>query len=625
FNGPPLLERVGFSIERGQRIGLVGRNGEGKSTLLRLLSGEIDPDQGEIVRSQGLTTARLPQEVPEEFAGTVFDQVAGGLEDLGALVAEYHHVTTELAVRETPALHGRLDRIGHELEVRGGWQMHRRVDTILSQMGFDADAEVAQLSAGWKRRVLLARALVCRPDLLLLDEPTNHLDLEAILWVEDFLSRYDGTFVLITHDRALIRRLATRVLDLDCGRLTSWDCGYDGYCTRKDAALKAEARQQALFDKRLAEEETWIRQGIKARRTRNEGRVRKLDEMRQSRRERRERPGEARIEIQGAEASGRLIAEAKGITFAYGDRTIVRDFSTLVFRGDRVGILGPNGSGKTTLLKLLLGELSPEGGRIRHGTRLEVAYFDQLHAQLNEEKSVVENVSPGSDFVLSGGKKRHVLGYLADFLFPPDRARSLVKFLSGGERNRLLLARLFTRPSNVLVMDEPTNDLDAETLELLEERLLDYSGTILLVSHDREFLNNVVTSTLVFEGEADLKEYAGGYDDWLVQRKQSAPSVVNAAPPAEPKTTPVTSKQRRAPAERPRRLSYADQRELESLPEKIEALEARQRELHETMSDPAFYQQDRAAIVELHGQLESIQRELAAAYDRWESLESRAK
>jgi len=621
FDGPPLVERASFSIGRGQRIGLVGRNGEGKSTLLRLLHGEIEPDEGEVVRSQGLTTARLPQEVPGELAGTVFDQVAGGLKDLGALVTEYHRTTAQLAAGATSALHRQLDRIGQELEVRGGWQMHRRVETVISQMNFDPDAEVAGLSAGWKRRVLLARALVRRPDLLLLDEPTNHLDLEAICWLEDWLSRYDGAFLLVTHDRVLIRRLATRILDLDCGRLSSWTCDYDTYRTRKEAALQAQDRQQALFDKRLAQEETWIRRGIKARRTRNEGRARRLQAMRETRRLRPERPGEARIEIQEAEAPGRLVIEAKGVIFCYGDRAIVRDFSTLVLRGDRVGILGRNGSGKTTLLKLLLGELSPAGGRIRHGTRLEVACFDQLHAQLEDEKSVAENVAQGSDFVLVGGRKRHVLGCLADFLFPPDRARTPVKFLSGGERNRLLLARLFTKPSNVLVMDEPTNDLDAETLELLEERLLDYSGTILLVSHDREFLNNVVTSTLVFEREADVKEYAGGYDDWLVQRKQSArPSEPDA--PAASKKAPARSGKRHPAADRPRRLTYAEKLELESLPEKIEAMEERQRELHQTMSDPAFYQQDRDTIVQLHARQESLGRELAAAYERWEKLES---
>ena len=621
LDGPPLLDGVGFSIERGERIGLVGRNGEGKSTLLRLLHGEIEPDGGEVVRSQGFTTARLPQEVPRELEGTVFDQLAGGLEELGELVAEYHRAAAELAAGGTSALNNRLDRIGHELEIRGGWEMQRRVDMVISQMGLDADARVAQLSAGWKRRVLLARALVRRPDLLLLDEPTNHLDLEAILWLEDFLSRYEGTFLLITHDRMLIRRLATRILDLDRGTLTSWTCDYDNYRARRDAALKAEARQQALFDKRLAQEEAWIRQGIKARRTRNEGRARRLMAMRQSRRDRRQQPGEARIEIQEGEASGRVVIRAAGVAFGYDDHAIARDFSTLVLRGDRVGILGPNGSGKTTLLKLLLGELTPTAGSVRHGTRLEIASFDQLHAELDEEKSVAENVGLGSDFVVISDRKRHILGYLADFLFPPERARTLVKWLSGGERNRLCLARLFAKPSNVLVLDEPTNDLDAETLELLEERLLDYSGTILLVSHDREFLNNVVTSTLVFQPEAEIKEYAGGYDDWLVQRKEPSPPAAAAAE-SESKTPAVRSADPPPTPDRPRRLTYAERRELESLPERLEALESRQRELHETMADPAFYQQDRDTIVEFNTELESVDRQLAAAYARWEELES---
>ena len=621
LDGKLLLQKANLAIEPGQRIGLVGRNGEGKSTLLKLIHGEIEPDDGEIVRSQGLITARLPQEVPVGLAGTVFDQVAAGLEELGELVAEYHHVSAQLADEETSSLHNRLDRIGHELEVRGGWKMHLHVDTVISQMGFDADAEVSEMSAGWKRRVLLAKALVRRPNLLLLDEPTNHLDVEAICWLEDFLSRYDGTFMLITHDRMLIRRLATRILDLDCGNLTCWTCDYDTYRQRKDAALKAQTRQQALFDKRLAQEEAWIRQGIKARRTRNEGRAKRLGEMREARRGRRQRPGEARIEIQQAEASGRLVIQTKRLSFSYGDRPIVRDFSSLVFRGDRVGILGPNGSGKTTLIKLLLGELAPTSGNIRHGVRLEVACFDQLYAQLDEDKSVAENVGQGNDSVVIGGKQRHVLGYLADFLFPPERARTLVKWLSGGERNRLLLARLFTKPSNLLVLDEPTNDLDAETLELLEERLLDYSGTVLLVSHDREFLNNVVTSTLVFEGQADLKEYAGGYDDWLVQRKEAA-TYLETPPGADSKKPSPKTDKRKTTADRPRRLTYAEKLELESLPEKIEQLETQQREFHETMADPQFYQQDRERIVTINTRLKAVEDELSAAYRRWEKLEA---
>ena len=614
FTGPPLLDGVNLTMDPGERVCLVGRNGEGKSTLMRLIHGELEPDDGEVTRAQGLVTARLTQEVPKELSGTTYDQVAAGLGERGDLLGEYHRVSHQLALEGSGAAERRLDQLGQALEVDGGWQMHREVETVISQMKLDPDAEISELSVGMRRRVLLAKTLVSHPDILLLDEPTNHLDLEAITWLEEFLCRYDRTLLFVTHDRMFLRRLATRILDLDRGRLTSWPCGYDTFVKRKEAALEAEAGQQALFDKRLAREETWIRQGIKARRTRNEGRVRALVKMRDVRRDRREQPGTARIGIQEAQRSGRLVIKAREVTFGYDDRPVIRDFSTIVMRGDRVGILGPNGSGKTTLLRLLLGELEPRQGQVRHGTRLEVVYFDQLHAQLDEDKTVEENVGQGSDSVLVNGTKKHILGYLADFLFPADRARSLVRRLSGGERNRLLLARLFTKPSNVLVMDEPTNDLDAETLELLEERLLDYSGTILLVSHDREFLNNVVTSTLVFEGEARVKEYAGGYDDWLAQRKLESPGAPEKAPAKPKKPRPAT--------ERVRRLSYHEKREVEALPELIETLEADQERLHEVMSDPAFYQGDRDEIVEVTGELKSVQERLAEVYERWETLEA---
>jgi ATP-binding cassette subfamily F protein uup len=617
FTGPPLLDEVNLTINPGEKVCLVGRNGEGKSTLMRLIHGEIEADDGEVTRAQGLVTARLTQEVPKGLSGTTYDQVAAGLGSRGDLLAEYHRVSHQLAVEGGGAAERRLDQLGQALEVDGGWQMHRAVETVISQMSLDPDAEIGELSVGMKRRVLLAKALVSSPDILLLDEPTNHLDLEAITWLEEFLARYERTLFFVTHDRMFLRRLATRILDLDRGRLTSWPCGYATYLKRKEAALEAEASQQALFDKRLAQEEAWIRQGIKARRTRNEGRVRALVKLRDVRRQRREQPDTARIGIQEAERSGRLVIKAQGVTFGYGQRPVIRDFSTIVIRGDRVGILGPNGSGKTTLLRLLLGDLEPQEGRVRHGTRLEVVYFDQLHAQLDEDKTVEENVGQGSDSVVVGGKKKHILGYLADFLFPADRARSLVRRLSGGERNRLLLARLFTKPSNVLVMDEPTNDLDAETLELLEERLMEYSGTILLVSHDREFLNNVVTSTLVFEGDARVKEYAGGYDDWLAQRALE--------PPSAPEKVPVKVKKPRPDAKRVRRLSYHEKRELEALPELIEKLEAEQERLHEAMSAPAFYQGNRDEIVAVTCELKSVEERLAEAYQRWERLEAFAR
>ena len=613
FSGSPLLDSASLTIEPSERVGLVGRNGEGKSTLLRIIHGRIEPDRGRIVRSQGVTTAMLDQVVPRRLAGTIFDLVAEGLGSHAQLLAEYHRISHRVAVEGGDALQRELHRLGHALETGGGWQAHRKVDAVLSRMELDPDAQVETLSAGMKRRVLLARALVAQPDVLLLDEPTNHLDIDAITRMEDSLLRHDGTVVFVTHDRVFLRKLATRIVDLDRGRLTSWTCDYPTYLKRKAASLEAEVDQQALFDKRLAAEEAWIRQGIKARRTRNEGRVTALKEMRNQRRDRREQPGVARMQLQEAQRSGRMVIEAKNVTFAYDDRPLVRSFSTLVMRGDRVGIIGPNGSGKTTLLKLLLKELQPSDGRIRHGTQLQVGYFDQLHAQLDEEKTVQENVTPGSDSVMVNGKKKHILGYLQDFLFSPERARSPVKQLSGGERNRLLLARLFTKPSNLLVMDEPTNDLDAETLELMEELLLEYSGTILLVSHDREFLNNVVTSTLVMEGDGQVKEYAGGYDDWLQQRKP-APIRQAEKPPAKPaKARPVK--------DRPRGLTYQQKRELESLPARIEELESQQERLHEVMSDPEFYRRQREQIVETTGELDEVERQLTDAYRRWETLE----
>ncbi|MHB8899934.1 MAG: ATP-binding cassette domain-containing protein [Thermoguttaceae bacterium] len=616
FNGPLLLDHVNLTVDAGERISLIGRNGEGKTTLMRVLHGELAPDRGESSRGQSVTTALVEQQVPENLDGSIYDVVAAGLDQQGKLLAEYHHISAQLAVGDDPSLHARFDRIGHQLELSGGWKIQQRVETVLSKMNLDADREVATLSAGMKRRVLLAKALVRNPDVLLLDEPTNHLDIATIEWLEEFLLKEVKTLVFVTHDRRFLRKLATRILDLDRGRLTSWDCGYDTYVERKEEALQAEAGQQAEFDKKLAQEERWIRTGILARRTRNEGRVRRLVDMRRQRSDRRQRTGTAKMQIQEADRSGRLVAQLKGVSFTYGNRPIVEDLSTLIMRGDRVGIMGPNGAGKTTLLRVILGELEPTGGTVRHGTNLQVAYFDQLHSQLDLQKSVVENLAHGGDHVLVGGKKKHVYGYLEDFLFTSDRAKSPVWQLSGGERNRLLLARLFARPANVMVMDEPTNDLDAETLDLLEEILLDYAGTVLLVSHDREFLNNVVTSTLVYEGPADVHEYAGGYDDWLVQRAASREADADLPKPEKPRLE--------KPRKRPegRRLTYAEKLELEKLPERIEALEADRQRVHEAMSAPDFYQQDRGAIVETADRLKAVELELTRVYGRWEELES---
>jgi ABC transport system ATP-binding/permease protein len=613
FRGPPLLDRATLSLEPGERVCLLGRNGAGKSTLLRLLQGELEPDQGEVIRQQGLRTAMLPQQVPRDLDGTIYDEVTRGVGPKAELLANYHTLANRLASNASEELQAELGRIQHALEADGGWSVHQQIEAVLSRMGLTPDALVANLSAGMKRRVLLARAIVGSPDLLVLDEPTNHLDIEAISWLEDFLLRYSGTLLFVTHDRALLRKLATRIVELDRGRLTSWSCDYATYLNRKEAALEAEAVQNALFDKKLAQEEVWIRTGIKARRTRNEGRVRALENLRRVRSDRRGQPGDVKMEIQESERTGRLVIEAKKVGFQYGERALIRDFSTMIMRGDRVGLIGPNGSGKTTLLRLLLGDLAPQSGSVRQGTNLEVAYFDQLHAQLDEAKSVRENVRDGSDSVTINGRSRHIIGYLEDFLFTPDQAAGPVSRLSGGERNRLLLARLFTKPSNVLVMDEPTNDLDMETLELLEDLLGDYAGTLLLVSHDREFLNNVVTSTLVLEGDGRVKEYAGGYDDWLMQRGEAAPLAAKPAP-ARPEQKP--------PPRRARRLTYKEQRELEALPQQIETLEAELGELHQVTADPAFYRKPAAEIIQVKARLESLQKEVAEAYRRWEELET---
>jgi ABC transport system ATP-binding/permease protein len=637
FRGPPVLDGANLVIEPGERVCLLGRNGSGKTSLLRLLHGEIEPDHGEIARQQGLATAILPQDVPQGLQGSVFDEVARGLGPRAGLLAEYHQVAHRLAVEGGDELHARLDRIQRDLEIDGGWRMHQEVEAVISRMDLQPDADVATFSAGMKRRVLLAKALVRGPDLLLLDEPTNHLDIDAIAWLEEFLLRYGGALLFVTHDRAFLRRLATRILDLDRGRLTSWECDYPTYVKRKDAALEAEEKQRAEFDKKLAKEEVWIRTGIQARRTRNEGRVRALEALREVRRARRDQPGEVRMELQDAQRSGRLVIEAKNVTFGYAGPTVIDGLTTAIMRGDRVGLIGPNGSGKTTLLRLLLGELQPRAGTVRHGTNLEVAYFDQLHAQLDDARSVRENVRDGADSVTINGKKRHVIGYLEDFLFTPEQAASPVARLSGGERNRLLLARLFTKPSNVLVMDEPTNDLDMETLELLENLLAEYPGTLLLVSHDREFLNNVVTSTLVLEGEGRVKEYAGGYDDWLRQRPAETPGATGEAgragqvfrnqrtgtADAPPPALSTEAKPSRPAKERPKRLTYMEQRELEALPGRIEVLEAQLAELHQVMAEPAFYRQDPAEIVKTKSRLQLLEKETAAAYARWEELEGR--
>ncbi|MES9899120.1 MAG: ATP-binding cassette domain-containing protein [Sedimenticola sp.] len=617
FGGPLLLDGVNLSIERGERICLLGRNGAGKSTLMKLIAGELQADDGEFSLQQSARVTRLTQEVPEGLVGSVFDVVAGGLGGLGDLVRNYHHVSVQLATDYSDELLEQLSRVQHDLEAADGWQSEQRVETAISRLSLDPDIEFQALSGGLKRRVLLARALVQGPDLLLLDEPTNHLDIESIDWLEEFLMGYDGTLLFVTHDRMFLRKLATRILELDRGQITDWPGDYENFLRRKAEMLNAEEKANARFDKKLAQEEVWIRQGIKARRTRNEGRVRALKAMREERGSRREQSGTVNMALQGAERSGKLVVEVEGLTYAWDSEPVVKDLTATILRGDRIGIIGPNGAGKTTLLNLLLGKLEPDSGKVKQGTKLEVAYFDQLRAVLDEEKTVQDNIAGGSDQVEINGHSKHVISYLQDFLFAPDRVRQPVKALSGGERNRLLLARLFAKPANVLVMDEPTNDLDVETLELLEELLLNYQGTLLLVSHDRAFLNNVVTSTLVFEGDGCINEYVGGYDDWLWQRQAMEKSK------AEKKSTPkAANKPVGEAAAKPKKLSYKDQRELDALPKRLEKLEEGVDQLQTTISDPTFYQQSAEEMAKANEQLQSLEAELAAAYERWEALEA---
>ena len=615
--GPLLLDGVDLAIEPGERIALIGRNGAGKSTLLRLLAGEHKPDDGEIRIEGGVRIARLEQEVPAGAAGSVFDVVAEGLGEMGKFLADYHHLIHADEI-DTDA----LAAVQAKIEDANGWSLDQRVTETLTKLDLDGDVDFAKLSGGMKRRVLLARALVSAPDLLLLDEPTNHLDIAAIDWLEGFLKAWQGALIFVTHDRRFLRALATRIIEIDRGQLTSWPGDWDNYLRRKEERLNAEAQENARFDKLLAQEEVWIRQGIKARRTRDEGRVRRLKAMRDERAQRRELTGNVRMEVAQATRSGKKVIEAKDVSFAFGDRTLVKDFSTTIMRGDRIGLIGANGSGKTTLLKLLLGDLQPQAGEIKIGTQLQVAYFDQYRATLREDWNAIENVAEGKDSVTINGRSKHAIGYLQDFLFSPERARAPITRLSGGERNRLLLAKLFAQPSNLLVMDEPTNDLDVETLELLEELLGEYTGTLLLVSHDRDFLDNVVTSTLVLEGDGRLGEYVGGYSDWLRQRP--APAAVVQTPVAQ---APASASARPAPAEAAaapakRKLSYKDARELEQLPARIEQLEAQIAACTEAMHAPGFFQQDAAAILAANEALADLQRDLDAAYARWEALEA---
>ena len=617
--GPLLLEHVDLAIERNERVCIVGRNGAGKSTLLKLIAGEIRPDDGEMRVHGGVRIARLAQEVPRDMTGSVFDVVAGALGHIGEWLAEFHRLTHHLDV---PGNADKMGAVQARIDVEHGWNLDQRVAQVLMRLQLDEEMEFSALSGGMKRRVLLGRALVLDPDVLLLDEPTNHLDIEAIAWLEQLLLDFAGSVVFVTHDRRFLRALATRIVEIDRGQVTSWPGDYENYLRRREERLHAETQERALFDKKLAQEEVWIRQGIKARRTRNEGRVRALEAMRRERAQRRELGGNANLQAGAAAASGRRVIDVDDIRFGFGARLIVDGLTTTIQRGDRIGLIGANGSGKTTLLKLLLGELTPQSGEVRLGTNLEIAYFDQHRTHLREDLSALDNVSEGAEFIQINGARKHALGYLQDFLFSPERARAPITALSGGERNRLLLAKLFAKPSNLLVMDEPTNDLDVETLELLEELLAAYPGTLLLVSHDREFLDNVVTGTLVLEGDGRVGEYVGGYSDWLQQehrsRRQSASSPSSHKPARSatgaaksPPTTPAT-----------RKRGYKDARELEELPRRIEAIESRIADLGARLQDPAFYQQESVTIVLINTELAALQVELEALYRRWQELEA---
>ncbi len=614
FGGPRILDGLTLHLEAGERVALLGRNGMGKTTLMKVIAGQLGIDDGKIVRQQGIEATHLPQEIPADIKGNVFDIVAVGLGKRGELLKDYHHVSHRLHTEHTPELMRQLDRLQAEIEKTESWDINNQVEYVISQMKLDPEDDFENLSGGQKKRVLLAKALVLKPDVLLLDEPTNHLDIDSINWLEGYLKNYSGTLLLVTHDRMFMRHLATRIVELDRGKLFSWACDYETFLARKQMALDMEAAQNARFDKVLEEEEIWIRQGVKARRTRNEGRVKALERMREEKKAQRQAVGQVNMKAQESARSGHLVAKVSNLGYKYGDKCIVENFSTQIMRGDKIGIIGPNGSGKTTLLRLLLEKMTPHKGKVRLGTNLEIAYYDQLREQLDEEKTVIENICGTSDVITINGKPRHIIGYLQDFLFSPARARTPVKVLSGGERNRLFLARLFTKPSNMLVMDEPTNDLDIETLELLEELLLEYSGTLLLVSHDRAFLNNVVTSTMVLEGNGVINEYPGGYDDWLAQRKP----VVRAV---ESKEKNVEEKIVKREKFGPRKLSFKEERELAVLPAKIQKLESEQDELYALMADPAFFKKTPLEISQAKVKLEAVEEELLKAFERWEYLE----
>ena len=611
-----LLKNADFQLDAGERVGLLGRNGEGKSTLMKIIAGNVLPDHGDIWRQPELRLAWLEQSPDLPDDATIYDAVAGGLGELGEWITRYHALTLSMDYDDDKALNEMGD-LQHKLESHNGWHFQQRVETTLNKLDLPGELKISDLSGGWKRRVALARALVIEPEVLLLDEPTNHLDFESITWLEEQMLNFQGAVLFVTHDRSFLQKLATRIVDLDRGNLVSWAGSYDDYLIRKAAALEDEANQNAEFDKKLADEEVWIRQGVKARRTRNEGRVRALEKLRNERAQRRLQQGTARLALEKGDASGKKVIEVDNICFGYGEKQIIKNFSALIQRGDKIGLIGANGAGKSTLLKLLLQQIEPNSGTVEQGTKLEIAYFDQLRDQLDPNLTVADTVADGNDFVEIAGNKRHVMSYLGDFLFAPARARSPVKSLSGGEKNRLLLARLFTKPANLIVMDEPTNDLDLETLELLEEKLVNYDGTLLLVSHDRAFLDNVVTSVFVLNGSGDVDEFVGGYTDWMSyvnQMEQTKPAIVAKKNQEAPKQDKQAVKKKR--------LSYKDQQELNDLPQMIDDLEVKQAALTLQISSSAFYKKEPLAIAKTLDELKSIETKLEQVYARWNDLEA---
>ena len=621
YGARPLLDQVSLHIDAGERVCLVGRNGEGKSSLLKLARGEQPPDAGIVWVQPGARMAHLAQDITTLSNESVADVVAGGLPEAGAALNEYHHLAQEIGTHPTATQSKRLEQLQTILDTHNGWQLEQRVNTVLTRLQLDGTAIFSELSGGWRRRALLARALVCEPEILLLDEPTNHLDIEAIEWLEATMKEYRGALLFVSHDRTFVNSLATRVVELDRGKLFSTAGNYETYVKKKELLLAAEEQERALFDKKLAQEEVWIRKGIEARRTRNEGRVRALYALREQHRQRRERVGRIEIEHQDSNESGKLVCEAEHVHLSFGDRNIVRDFSTRIMRGDRIGIVGPNGAGKSTLIKLLLGELQPDSGTIKHGSKLEIAYFDQQRDQLRLDESVMDNVVDSGDFVTVNGQPRHVTSYLRDFLFRTEQLKTPASALSGGERNRLLLAKLFAKPANLLVMDEPTNDLDMDTLELLEEFVTDFPGTLLLVSHDRSFLDNVVTDLLVVDGSGRIVEFVGGYSAWAQYRDQRA-----AAERAQQKInakTADTKPSSGAPAEKkPRKLSYKDQRDLDALPARLEALENEKAVLEAAIGDPDFYSRPQEEVNKQLKRVGDLASEIETAYARWTELDA---